>query len=155
MGKVVDLNKGISDSEFAMWRAIFAFAFADHEVSAEERAVLDEYRTTIIFSQEQLLILSGDFAYPQDVEIVYRKITLPEHRHKFCAIARALAWCDGDLDRQEERILKQVACLKSPEYADDLKTSREHPELHDYYEQYEKNGMMGFFQPKPLLEVRV
>lgn len=155
MGKMVDPDKGVSASEFAMWRAVFAFAFADHEISPEERAVLDEYRTTIHFSQDQLLTLSGDFANPQDVEAVYRKILLPEHRHKFCAIARALAWCDGDLDQQEERILKKVACLKSPDYADDLRKSRNHPELHEYHEQYERNGMMGFFQPKPLLEVRV
>jgi len=147
MGQVVDFDQGISESEFAMWRAIFAFAFTDHEVSAEERAVLDEYRSSIHFSSKQLLILSGDFANPQDVEAMYKKITHPEDKHKFCAIARALAWCDGDLDKQDERILQSVACLKSHE--------RQHPELQSFYEKYEKNGMAGYFQPKPLVELRV
>lgn len=137
-----------------MWRALFAFAFSDNIVTDEEKKLLIEYRGDARFSSEQLETLQNDFLYPQDVNTLYRNISDPEFKHKFCALARALAWCDGDITQQEERILKRVTCLKDASEKDTLTKSRFHPELHQYYEQYTRNGMVGFMQPPPLVALQ-
>ncbi len=141
-------------SEFYMWRAVFAFAMADREITPGEAALLREYRASLRFTPEQAAQMEQDFAYPPDVQDMYRQITLPEHKQRFCAMARALAWCEGDLDKQDERILKRVSCLGTMEERDHLRKSRENPELQSYYDQYTRNGVTGFYRPPHVLEVR-
>lgn len=148
------MAKNVSKSEFYMWRALFAFAFSDNIVTEEEKQLLVDYRGDVQFSDGQLETLRNDYLHPQDVNAMYQNIIDPEFKHKFCALARALAWCDGDLTKQEERILKRVTCLKDDSEKDTLTKSRTHPELYQYYEQYTKNGMAGFMQPPPLVALQ-
>lgn len=143
----------MDDSEFYMWRAVFAFALADRELSDREQDLLNGFRESVHFSPEQLIVLRNDFTHPHDVELLYQNITQPEHKHRFCAMVRALAWSDGDLAKQEEIILKRVACLRKD--ADIFAQSRDHPYLHSFFDQYEKSGVMGFLQTPHILEVRV
>ena len=147
-------DKGIPESEFYMWRALFAFAFAPGVVIPERMEILNEAKDTVPFSLHQLTVLRDDFQYPQDIDYLYKQITAPEHKHQFCAMARAIAWSDGDMDAQDERILKRVSCL-GKEDSEFLKLSRENTGLAGYMDQYAKNGMLGLWQMPRILEMRV
>jgi hypothetical protein len=142
----------MTTSEFYMWRAVFAFAMADRTLTPAEHDLLYKYRSGLDFSPEQLEVLRDDFLYPHDAGDLYKHITEAEHRQRFCGMARALAWCDGDLTRQEEAILKRVSCLGGGEHARMLQSSRTDPSVREYYAQYARNGLMGFWQPEPLLK---
>ncbi len=127
-----------------MWRAVFAFSFVDNSLSLEEQEMLKSYLNSVPFSTAQRETLKSDFKKPQDVEAMYRKITQPEHRKRFCVLARALVWCEGDMDRQEEQILRRVACLKSAPDSDYLRESRDHPDIDDFYKHYSRAIFLSF-----------
>lgn len=148
-------HKGVDESEFYMWRAVFSFSVADHRLSDEKRRLLKACLVEVAFSKQQLELFRADFEQPQNVVTLYEKITAPEHRQKFCALARALVWCDGDLDRQEDIILKHLPCLGGGEGAELLFRSRHRSHAEACSHLYEKAGMAGFFKVPPSVEVRV
>lgn len=138
----------VTDSEFHMWRTLFALAFMDDVVSAEEKQLLKAYQSDALFNADQLETLRGDFMSPKDPVQMYAKITEQKDKLRFCALARTLIWCDGDPDRQEAEILRRVGCLKSADDFDILRQSRHHPHLHAYYDRYVEAGMLGLIQPE-------
>ena len=144
---------GIHESEFAMWRAVFAFAYVDNVLSLEEQDLLHTYLKKVPFSPEQLGILKKDLAQPKDVLGLYKKITRAEDKERFCVLARAIVWCEGDMHEQERAILKKVSCFDEEEEEELLHSTRDHPHLHNYYQQYAKAGMMGLFKPPPGLQM--
>lgn len=141
----MDEYSGVSESEFNMWRAIFAFSLIDNVLSLEEQQLLKSYKAKVPFSKRQLEILGSDFNKPQDVEFFYKQITDTEDKKKFCVLARALVWCDGDMDAQEKEILKRAACLNIPEGREILSGTRGHPHIKNYYQEYAKAGVIGLF----------
>jgi hypothetical protein len=145
----------VEADEFAMWRAVFAFALVDHVLSLEEQDLLRDYLRNVPFSRTQRIILHNDFEKPQDVVQLYRKIRDPARKRQFCALARALVWCEGDMDRQEEEILRRVSCFKSGEDAEILAASRAHPQLETYYRQYAKAGIAGLARAPHIVEMRI
>ena len=149
----MDRQIDIDESEFSMWRAVFAFAFVDHSLSIEEQELLNSYLKKVPFSQRQLSVLHGDFKNPPDVVKMYNKITEPKHREHFCTLARALVWCEGDMDRQEEVILKRVSCLSSDEGMETLTRTRDYAK--DYYKYYAKAGMVGLLQTQGRFQMHV
>ncbi len=149
------INQKVSDSEFYMWRAIFAFSLSDHVLTLEKQDLLQSYLTMSPFSATQLSTLKADFGRPQNVEALYKKITNPAHKERFCVLARALAWSDGDMQQQEAAILRKVACLGNGADDDVLRRTRHHPHLDDYYQQYAKAGMVGLYKMPPNVEMRV
>lgn len=54
----------ITDSEFYMWRAVFAFACADNALSLEEQELLGSYLSKVSFTPEQRGILKDDLIMP-------------------------------------------------------------------------------------------
>jgi hypothetical protein len=146
--------KGVSDSEFNMWRAVFTFALVDNVLSVEEQTLLQSYIHLVPFSTLQLSILRQDFKTPQNVETLYRRITRAADRERFCVLARALVWCEGDMDRQEEKILKRLSCLRGGADNDVLRRSRLHPRLHDYHQHYARAGMVGLIKQAPTLQMQ-
>lgn len=134
---------GIDESEFTMWRAVFAFATVDGVLSLEEQQLLRSYRHKVAFSMKQLEILGQDMKEPQDVMALYKKISKPEHKKRFCILARALSWCEGDMDKQEETILKHLDCFKTGADADILRSTRGHPHVHDFYQEYSRAGAIA------------
>jgi len=142
------------DSEFYMWRALFAFAMADGELTAAELDLLHEYKEYVHFSAHQLQILHDDFLAPKHPEDMYKKITADEDKHRFCIMARALAWSEGDLGKQEERILKHVSCLNSKEHSDVFQDTREHPAIESFVDRYSHSGTLGFMQAPRIVELR-
>ena len=143
----------VSDSEFSMWRAVFAFSVLDREMSLEEQKLLQSYRNKVDFSQEQLKVISSDFKSPQDIEKLYRGITKPDDKKRFCILARAMVWSDGEIDGQEAEILKRVACLKEPAENEILMATRGHGDLPHYYQQYARAGVVGLFNLPPQLDM--
>ena len=146
---------GIGESEFNMWRAVFAFTFVDNLLSLEEQDLLQSYLRKVPFSQGQLEMLKEDMRNPKDVVGLYRKITNPEDKKRFCVLARAIVWCEGDMDEQEKRILKKVSCLSEPEEDEILRSTRDHPHIKTYYQEYARAGMVGLFKTPHSLEIHV
>jgi hypothetical protein len=148
-------SQNVTSSEFHMWRAVFAFALVDKSLSIEEQELLRAHLKTVPFSPMQRETLKNDFLRPQNVEVMYKQISEPEHKRRFCVLARALAWCEGDLDRQEEEILRRVACMKGTNDEEMLRESRTHPNLRDFYQHYAKAGVAGLMKAGPGFEMRV
>lgn len=150
------MKKGVSESQFSMWRAVLAFAFVDNNLSIEEQQTLNRYVFSVPFSDAQLKILRGDFSSPQNVEELYKKITESGDRKRFCEMARVLAWCEGDITKQEEKILKRLSCLKN-DAEETLKSTRDSDFIKHYHSQYEKAESMAayFASNKPYVEIRV
>lgn len=154
--RVMHGSKGISESEFYMWRAVFAFTFVDNSLSLEEQELLQSYLQKVPFSKDQLETLKNDMRNPgKDVVGFYRKITSPEDKKRFCVLARAIVWCEGDMAAQERAILKKVSCLSEPEEEEIFHSTRNHPRISTYYQDYAKSGMVGLFKTPHSLEIHV
>ena len=147
-------QSGISESDFYMWRAVFAFTYVDNVLSLEEQELLQTYLARVPFSKDQLNTLKQDLREPKDVVGLYKKITRAEDKERFCILARAIVWCEGDMLEQERAILKKVSCFDEEEEEELLHSTRRHPHLHDYYQQYAKAGMMGLFKQPPALQMQ-
>ena len=145
----------VSESEFYMWRAIFAFAFVDTSLSLEEQELLHSYLAKARLSPEQKKVLSEDLLDPKDVVEMYHHITETQHKERFCVLSRALAWCEGDMDAQEARILSKVSCLKDGEGHAILRRTRSEDHLHDFYKHYAKSGVIGLASYPHRLEMRM
>ncbi len=144
----------ITDSEFAMWRAVFAFSFVDNSLSIEEQELLRSYLAKVSFTPPQLATLRADMQKPQNVEALYKQITDAKDKKQFCLLARALVWCEGNMEKQEEAILKRVACLKDDSELEHLHASRDHPHINDYYQQYARSGVIGLFKEPPRVQLQ-
>lgn len=145
----------VSQSEFMMWRAVFAFAFVDNVLSLEEQELLQSYLATVPFSPGQRQVLKEDLRHPKNVVELYNEITDDEDKKRFCVFARAIVWCEGDITQQEAAILKKVSCMKDAGNDDILRSTRFHPHIGHYYEQYAKSGVVGLFKQPHLVEIRV
>lgn len=98
------MSDGISESRFYMWRAVFAMAHADHVITGDERAFMENYLRHVPFSPEQAATLREDMGEAQDVNEMLDMVSEPEDQSAFFQFARELVWCDGDLAKQEEAI---------------------------------------------------
>lgn len=150
------MNKkaGIAESEFNMWRAVFAFTYVDNVLSLEEQELLHSYLAKVDFSRAQLDTLKEDLIHPKDVVSLYRKITRREDKERFCILARAIVWCEGDMAAQEKAILKKVSCFDEEEEEEILHSTRDHPHLRTYYQQYARAGMLGMFKQPPAIRLQ-
>lgn len=142
----MSIQASVNPSQFNMWRAIFAFTLVDDVLSIEEQKLLQEYQHQAGFSQAQMDVLKKDFTTPQDVISLFNQISDRDDKERFCILTRALAWCEGDVDRQEAEVLKKVHCLGSGEAGEIFKATRNHAHVQAYYQQYMKSGMRGLFQ---------
>lgn len=148
-------QSGVGESEFYMWRAVFAFTYVDSVLSLEEQELLHAYLKQVPFSTEQLATLKNDLQTPKDVVGLYKKITRKEDKERFCILARAIVWCEGDITAQEKAILKKVSCFEDEEEEIEiLESTRDHPYLKTYYQQYARAGMMGLMGIPHSVELR-
>ena len=136
------ISEDMTDSEFNMWRAVFAFSLLDNVLSPQGQKLLQPYSKTTEFSQDQNDILMNDYKEPQSVETLYGRITDPKDKERFCALARALAWCGGNLS-DLEAILKNLSCLAKGAYHDVPACARGHPHLKGHYIKYGQDGMIS------------
>ncbi len=101
-------KKIITDSEFFMWRAVFATAHADNKVSGEEIRFLAEVLEDNPFSKEQRDMLVRDIAVAQDVVEMFKSIIEQADRARFFRLARELVWVDGDFGKEEQELLLKL-----------------------------------------------
>lgn len=99
-------KEGVSESRFYMWRGVVVMIHADNMVTPQELSFINDYIKDMNLSQEQLDIIHDDLKNPQDTFEIFTKITDEEDKKDFFALARAVAWCDGNFVKQEERIIK-------------------------------------------------
>jgi len=135
-------KKRVSDDEFAMWRAVFAFALADGELTLEKQKILTLHVDRVPFSFDQIKTLRNVMRAPQNVENLYRVIISKTHREEFCALARTLVGCDGDIDLQEKKILQHVGCFNKRDALAILKNSSKCDVYAKYTEAYETTSRL-------------
>lgn len=100
------MSDAISESRFNMWRAVVAMVHADGVVVKEERDFVENYLSSLPFSEEQKATLREDLETPQSPQEMFAKISEKPDQAEFFQFARMVIWCDGDLDSQEDRIFK-------------------------------------------------
>lgn len=98
-------KKHITDSEFYMWRTVFALVHADNVVSKEEVRYMAEVMEDVPFSESQRIVLQDDIYNPKDAGQMFAKITDLKDQIQFFKYARKLVWIDGEYDETEQNAL--------------------------------------------------
>ncbi len=101
-------TKQITESEFYMWRTLFAMAHVDGTVSDNEVSIMAEALEDIAFSEEQKKTLTYDIRNPQDIVAMFEKISDPKHQALFFKFARDMVWADGDFGKAEQEIMVKL-----------------------------------------------
>lgn len=99
---------GVTDSQFYMWRTLFAIAHADHIVTDEEVRFMAEALEDVPFSAEQYDELRKDIAQPQNIELMYAGITDMKDQAQFFKIAHELVHIDGDYGLEEQSVMLRL-----------------------------------------------
>lgn len=99
------MDNVVSQSQFFMWRTLFAVAHADNIVTDEEVEFMAHILDGINFTDAQTAILKDDIVTAKDVEEMFQSITDEEDRIKFFDFARDLVWVDGDFGSEEQDIM--------------------------------------------------
>ncbi|MAE50583.1 MAG: hypothetical protein CMH27_02105 [Micavibrio sp.] len=99
------MSQKVTESQFYMWRALFAMSHADNIVTDEEIRFMTEALEDLPFSPEQKNILKEDIFNPQDIVEMYGKISDPTDQAAFFNFARELVWIDGDYGEEEQEIM--------------------------------------------------
>lgn len=102
-------DSGVSESQFYMWRTLFAITHADDIVSNEETRFMAEAFETVSFSVEQRQTLEQDVREAQDIEEMFEKISDPEDRRQFFEKARTLVHIDGEYGDEEQEIMLKLS----------------------------------------------
>lgn len=98
----------ITDSQFYMWRTLFAMAHVDNTVSDEEVRFMAEALEDIPFSDEQESILRDDIKHPKDVGEMFGRISDDKDQAKFFEFAQKMVWVDGDYGKEEQEIMLKL-----------------------------------------------
>lgn len=103
--------KNITESQFYMWRTLFAVAHADNVVTQEEIRFMTEALEDVPFTPEQQDILKDDIANPKDIVEMFSKIEDHKDQAAFFKFARELVWVDGDYGEEEQEIMLKLKRL--------------------------------------------
>jgi len=95
----------VNDSEFYMWRTLFAVAHADNVVTEEEISFMAKILDDVRFTDEQTEILKDDIVSSKNVTAMFSGVTNPKDRVQFFEFARDLVWVDGDFASEEQSVM--------------------------------------------------
>jgi len=109
------MDQGVTDSQFFMWRTLFAVAHADNIVTPEEVGFMVHVLEDIKFSDSQTQILKDDITAAQDAVLMFKGITEYEDRVKFFDFARDLVWIDGDFASEEQSMMIELGKIHHKE----------------------------------------
>ena len=98
----------VTDSQFHMWRTLFAVVHADNVVTDEEVRFMAEALEDIPFSSGQRMILNEDVKHPQDIEAMFEGITDIHDQAAFFKFARILVHIDGEFGHEEQEIMLKL-----------------------------------------------
>lgn len=99
---------GITDSQFYMWRTLFALAHADDVVTDEEISFMAKVMEDLPFSGEQSEMLKADAQEAQDIEKMFLGITDVQDQAAFFKFAHELVHIDGDYGAEEQAIMLRL-----------------------------------------------
>jgi uncharacterized membrane protein YebE (DUF533 family) len=105
------MTKKLTDSQFYMWRTLFALSHADGVVSNEEVRFMVEALEDIPFSDEQKTLLRDDIKSPRDPLEMFAKVTDMRDQAKFFQFARDIVHVDGDYGKAEQDLLLKLQKL--------------------------------------------
>ncbi|MDH5722344.1 MAG: TerB family tellurite resistance protein [Alphaproteobacteria bacterium] len=109
------MDQGVTDSQFFMWRTLFAVAHADNVVTSEEIGFMAHILEDIEFSDAQVNILKEDVMVAQDPVLMFKGITEYKDRVKFFEFARDLVWVDGDFASEEQGVMIKLGEIHNKE----------------------------------------
>lgn len=101
-------KESLTESQFYMWRTLFALAHADQVVTKEEVRFMAEALEDVPFSEEQKAILKKDIKSPQDIIAMFSGVTDAQDQARFFKFAHDLVWADGDFGKAEQEILLKL-----------------------------------------------
>lgn len=99
---------GVTESQFYMWRTLFAVAHADNIVTDEEVRFMAEALEDVPFSDEQRAVLNEDVKHPQDIEAMFRGVSDVHDQAVFFKFARELVHIDGDYGKEEQEVMLKL-----------------------------------------------
>ncbi len=110
----------INESQFYMWRTLFAIVHVDNVVANQEVTFMAEVLEDIPFSVDQIDVLRGDIVTAQDPAAMFALVTDPLDKARFFAFARELVWVDGRYvaEEQEKMIELEKAHLRDVDIDD-------------------------------------
>ncbi len=105
------MSKTITESQFYMWRTLFAISHADNVVSDEEIRFMTEALEDLPFNEEQKEVLRDDIVNQQDIVEMFGKISNNRDQAAFFKFARELVWIDGDYGKEEQEVMLKLKRL--------------------------------------------
>ncbi len=102
------MSNAVTQSQFYMWRTLFALTHADNIVTDEEIKFMANALEGVNFTDAQTTILMDDINNAKDVKEMFSAITDKGDRLKFFDFARELVWCDGNFDSEEQAVMVQL-----------------------------------------------
>lgn len=101
-------DKSITESQFHMWRTLFAIAHADGVVTNEEIRFMVEAMEDVPFSAEQKKTLNDDIKIAQNPEEMFGRIADVRDQARFFQYARDIVHVDGDYGKAEQELLLKL-----------------------------------------------
>lgn len=99
----------INQSQFFMWRTLFAIAHADNVLAPGEIEYMARILEEVRFTPEQTATLKDDITTPKDIEEMFAGVTDVQDRIQFFDLARNLVWADGDFGAEEQSAIIKLA----------------------------------------------
>ncbi|MCK5284676.1 MAG: TerB family tellurite resistance protein [Alphaproteobacteria bacterium] len=98
----------VTESQFYMWRTLFAVAHVDNIVTSEEIRFMVEALEDIPFTEEQRRVLTDDIGEPRDIVQMFERISEAKYQAAFFKFARDLVWVDGHYGKEERDIMLKL-----------------------------------------------
>lgn len=105
------MNKGLTNSQFYMWRTLFALVHVDNVVTNEEVRFMAEVLEDIPVSGEQRVVLNDDSIHPKNIEEMFAGMTDMNDQAAFFKFARTLVHIDGEYGLEEQEIMLKLKKL--------------------------------------------
>ncbi len=102
------MSQDLTNSQFYMWRTLFALVHVDHVVSDEEVRFMAEALEDIPFSEAQRRVMIEDIHAAQDVVEMFTHVSDTADQAKFFKFAHNLVHADGDYGPDEQRIMLRL-----------------------------------------------
>ncbi len=99
----------MTESQFCMWRTLFAIAHADNVLASGEIEYMAKILEEINFTPEQTGILKDDITNPKDIDQMFAGVSDVQDRIQFFDLARNLVWADGDFGAEEQGAIIKLA----------------------------------------------
>lgn len=106
----------ITESQFYMWRTLFAIAHADNILADGEIEYMARVLEEVSFTPQQTATLKDDITSPKNIDEMFAGISDVQDRLQFFELARELVWADGDFGEAEQSAiikLKRAHFLKT------------------------------------------